>query len=564
MSNAPDAANQLVTIGQLRRSQVAALARMRLQTFINWRRRSHGRVELASRVITGLWMGGFVVAGGIGIVYGSYSAVAHNEPMAFHAIFWPIFFFWQLFPLLATAFAPVFDASSLLRFPAPFSSFVALSLAYGCADPAALAGIFWLLCVAAGVGTASASLLPTIIPALVLFAGVNLVLGRAVFAWLEKWLAKRRAREIIGILFIFLILGLQLIGPVAERWSNRDRATVSAVQMLSPIERVLPPGFAAQAVTGAAIGDFGQAAAAWAALAGYGIFFSFFLLWRLRQQFRGEAFGESAGEATPAGKQIVAISTSPWFGLRGVSGATAAVLDKEVRYLMRSGPILFSMIIPVFVLAIFRISPARGGGDALFLSRVATLAFPIGSAYALLVLTNLIYNCLGIEGCGIQFYLMAPVDFRAVLKGKNLAYASLLAVETTIVWIGASVLYGPPSLPIWTATIAALAFGLLVNLTAGNLLSIYFPKKYDFSIFGRQRASPVALWTSLGIQASAIAVAASAFITGYLLHRSWFPAVELGILAMIAAVVYRLVLERAARVALGRRETLLAELCRAV
>lgn len=295
-----------------------------------------------------------------------------------------------------------------------------------------------------------------------------------------------------------------------------------------------------------------------AALAAYGVAFACLLIWRLRQQYHGEIFGESAARESSSQPQVLPAS----WELGGRSGPVAAVFEKEVRYIMRSGPILFSMIIPVVVLAIFRISPAHAANDARFYSRLSAMAFPVGAVYALLVLTNLIYNCFGIEGCGIQFYLMAPVDFRPILIGKNLAYAALLGAETILVWIGASVLYGMPSAPVVVATLAALAFGMQVNLAAGNLFSIYFPQKNDFTVFGRQRASPVALWASLGIQAVLVMLAASIFIGAYVSHQLWMAALVLAILAAIAAVVYRLALIRAARVAISRRETFLAELCR--
>ena len=57
--------------------------------------------------------------------------------------------------------------------------------------------------------------------------------------------------------------------------------------------------------------------------------------------------------------------------------------------------------------------------------------------------------------------------------------------------------YGPPAPGIALATLAGLLFAAPVNLAAGNLLSIYSPKKLDYSTFGRQRASQTTVLVSL-------------------------------------------------------------------
>ena len=118
-----------------------------------------------------------------------------------------------------------------------------------------------------------------------------------------------------------------------------------------------------------------------------------------------------------------------------------------------------------------------------------TWPFPSAAAYTLLMLTNLVYNSFGGDAGGIQFFYASPVSFREIVLAKNLAHASILAVETLVAWIAVSYLYGRPGLDVTFATLAGLLFAAPVNFSAGNLLSIYSPKKLDYSAFGRQRAS---------------------------------------------------------------------------
>ncbi len=110
---------------------------------------------------------------------------------------------------------------------------------------------------------------------------------------------------------------------------------------------------------------------------------------------------------------------------------------------------LFTLIAPILVLFIFRartsvVHHAAKGALMPGSSNIMAFIFPIGAAYTLLVLTNFIYNCLGTEGPGIQFYFAAPIEFQAVLLGKNLAYCVVLLFDIVVVWVGVCFLYQVP------------------------------------------------------------------------------------------------------------------------
>ena len=93
------------------REQLAAIARVRWQLFVNSLRTLHGRLELVSHIFITL---GFA-AGGIGglaaSTVGAYYLVSSGKTEWLAAILWPIFLFWQLFPVVATAFTDNFDTS---------------------------------------------------------------------------------------------------------------------------------------------------------------------------------------------------------------------------------------------------------------------------------------------------------------------------------------------------------------------------------------------------------------------------------------------------------------------
>ena len=66
-------------------------------------------------------------------------------------LLWPIFFFWQFFPVVATAFTEKVDSSNLLRFPLTFPSYFLIRIAYGSLDPATVVASLWLLGMAIGI-----------------------------------------------------------------------------------------------------------------------------------------------------------------------------------------------------------------------------------------------------------------------------------------------------------------------------------------------------------------------------------------------------------------------------
>jgi ABC-2 type transport system permease protein len=181
----------------------------------------------------------------------------------------------------------------------------------------------------------------------------------------------------------------------------------------------------------------------------------------------------------------------------------------------------------------------------------------------MLVLTNLAYNNFGGDAGGIQFFYASPVSFREIVLAKNLTQIGILLIETVLAWIGVSLLYGRPALGVVIAALAGLLFAAPVNFSAGNLLSIYSPKKLDYSKFGRQRASHVTVLISFGVQIFVVSVGVGAFWLARHYGNFWIATIILLSLAAVSISVYWMILSRIDHVAQARRETLVTELCRA-
>ena len=543
------------------RGQFSAIARVRWQLFVNSLRTIRGRMEVVARgfIFFGFGMGAII--GSLGLGFSAWYFVSSGRVDWLPLLLWPVFLFWQLFPVMASAFTENVDSSNLLRFPLTFPCYFLIRIAYGSLDPSTAMGSLWLLGMAIGIACASPALFVSAAPVLLLFAIFNILLARMFFTWVERWLAQRKTREIFGVLFLFMVIGVQFIGPFIRHFGSRSQPAVSRVVAETlPVERLLPPGLAAQSIAHFLRAEYALAFGSIALLCAYTLAVLWLLNLRLRAQYRGENLSEAvARTAAPGAQHEIQLG----WNFPGVSGPVSAGLEKEIHYLPRSGPMLFTLLMPVVVLLIFRFSSGKTDSAGGLLGHASDLAFPVGAAYTLLILTNLVYNSFGADAAGIQFYFVSPVRFREILLGKNLAHCLVLVVEMMLVWAGACLLYRPPSFAVLLATISGVLFALVVNLTAGNLFSVYTPKKVDLATLGRQRASQVTALASLGIQAVVLGLCAFAILVARAYHHIWFAAIIFIALAAVASAIYFLVLNRIDAIALQRREAMIAELCRA-
>ena len=542
------------------RAQFAAIARLRWQLLSNSLRTIRGRMELVSRMAIGFAFFMFGLGGSVGFGLAAYFLVSQGHSEALALLLWAAFVFWQGFPVMASAFTENVESSNLLRFPLPYSLYFLIRVAYGTLDPAAIVGSLWLLGMLFGVTVANPGLFPWTATVLLVFAVFNILLCQTIFSWIERWLAQRRTREILTLIFFLLMISFQLLGPMINHFSKKkSRPQMSYVtQGLIPIQRVLPPGIGATAIARMSSGALPASLGYFALLCGYVAAAVALLHLRLSTQYRGENLSEAAAVSASPRDQSLRLG----WNLPGFSAPVAAVFEKEIRYLFRSsGQTLLTFIMPIFALLIFRFGAMNSVRH--MMGDLPNRAFPAVVGYTFMMLNNLAYNNFGGDGGGIQFFLTSPVSFREIVLGKNLTHASILMAETAVAWIAVNFLYGPPSLEVIIATLAGLAYFAPLNFSVGNLLSLYAPKKLDYSSLGRQRPSQMSALISLGVLILFAGVGAGIFWIARYYWNAWIASLFLLGLAGISFPVYLTVLNRVDGLALTRRETLITALSRA-
>ena len=116
-------------------------------------------LDLVSRIFLGIFLVAGGVGGAVGLAAAAWFLILEGNTERLGALLWPVFLFWQLFPLTATAFTQNLDSASLLRAPLSYRTYFLIRLGYGSLDPATTVSSLWLLGIVIGVGAARQRLL---------------------------------------------------------------------------------------------------------------------------------------------------------------------------------------------------------------------------------------------------------------------------------------------------------------------------------------------------------------------------------------------------------------------
>jgi len=533
-------------------TQIRLVAGVRWRILRNGLRKESNRFDLIGLIFVGILSAFFVFGLCFAFFAGAYNFLSGSHFGWFSLLFWGIFVFWQLFPIFAAGFGAGFEFRTLLRFPLNLTSFYLISLAYGLADFSALACVCWLFSMTLGAAAARLAVLPGMLLVVVLFLLLNVTLERLIGSWLERLLSRRRARELFFALFILSMVSLNLIEPFMRRYGAILRPLA---QRIVPYLSWLPPSLAGKAIATAAQAHFGGFVLGFAGLLIYAAVFSGFLWARFAKQYRGEELSETAAPARVAARAAAKVDDAPDH-LSALSPQVAAIFRKEFRFSC------FSLIVPPMMMLIFssQLAGARPRGSEFHVS--SEMLFPGIMAYLVLILMAPAYNCFAFEGRGIQTYFMAPVRFREVFLGKNLMLLSVLAVEMILSLAMLAWRLGLPSPPVFVATLAAIVFAVVGQLSLANWSSLNFPRKLEFGQIRGQRQSGMAVLIAFGAQLLFGGASAVILFGGRLMENHWLPAEAFTLLAAAAVAGYHASLDGLSRVAEEKKEVLIEALSR--
>jgi len=538
------------------RVQYAALARMRWCAVKHAVRSTRGAFEFGAQAVLFIMFASIGLGMAFGLGAGAHAIVSNNDWKFLPILFWIVLLLWQILPVVMASYQQQFDMNGLLRFPVSFSTFCVLHLIFGFVDASTIVGGLCCLGIWAGIALARPDLAAWSALGIGVFGMFNVLLARAILAWLDRWLAKRKSREIITALFFLLILSMNIFNPAFHRqgksgpvnpayWSESLRW----VKRANAVQRWLPPGLAARSIHSGAI-QHPLRAAEGLGLAGLYLLAAAGVLGiRLGAEYRGESLGEA-----PSRKKAEK-RTGPW--LLDGSGPIAAVVEKEIRLLMRALPLLYALGAPLIMVFLF--SGVYRNKSSAHLPIVMLVCL----AYGLVGFTQLLYNNMGTEGAGVQFLFISPTPIRTVVLAKNLFHTALFALESLLICLIAGWRFGLPTPVALAAMLAWLLFAVPVHLAAGNIFSLIMPYRINMGRIGRQSGSQANALLSLGIQVGVLGLGAGVFFLCAFFKELWLAVPIFILLAAGAAFGWMRVLANVDRLANDRREELMSRLVKA-
>ncbi len=540
--------------------QIRIVSQLRWRVLRNSLRKKSRRLDLLGVIISSVV--GTVFVSGISIAFfaGTRALLVNHLEKYLGLLFLALFLWWQVFPVLIAGFSPQFEFRTLLRFPLRQFAFYLIALAYGLADTAAIAAVIWMLAIVAASLTTLPSAAPVMLVSCLLFIALNVTIERLVGAWLEKLLAKRRSREIFFAIFIFSMVSLQFLNPLMQKYGNQIKPIV---RRILPYLWLLPSAFAGDAVAHFIDHQWGLAFLKLVGLSIYVLFFSALLWRRYCKLFAGEELGESVAPSISSRRTAVRDSGSGGRGLFSfLPPQILAVLSKEISYLRRSSFLFFSLFIPPIMVFYFSYIFSTIHSNSFKNAVTPDFFFPAMMAYLVLMLMGPSYNSFAYESRGIQTYFTSPVRFREVFLAKNLLTCLIMIFEVTIcaLLIGWRTKF--PSTPVLCATMAAVIFSIVGQLTIANWSSLSFPRKIEFGKMQGQRNSGMSVLILFAVQIVFGGVSAAILFSGRWTGNPWLPAEMFTVLAVVACAGYFAALNSFTAFAEKKKELLIDALCR--
>jgi len=559
------------------RAQLAAVAWLRWRIFINNFRAANKKRSTSSlvaiiilRIVGWTFFGSFFIVPIALCGYFGYASVSGDSPQYITYILWAVFAANCFLSINASPINAAFDLTTLLRFPLSFPRYLLVRLFFGLfAIPTIVANLS-LASAAIGIGIADPELFLWAALVIGIFALHTVFFLRMIFAWIDRWLATRRAREIFGGIVLFVSLGFQFlfVGGTPHRHASRFAPILRLLRPLRPFAHYLPPSLAADAIRSNWNHAFAPSLARLLGLIAFALLFLAIFALRLKKEFCGENLSESApraakpsalsplgAQSTAARSQLVGSSLGETKSTRPLSPTISACLQKELIYLRRSGAQLYSLITPIFL--VFIITRRNATLDH------TTWLLPSAVSYILITLLANLYNILGADAAGFNFYLLAPIRLRDVIVAKNLVSVALIAFEVLVACVAVTLIQGSiPALDMIFATLTWSAFALLTNLAVGNLRSILAPMRFEL---GKVRRAPMAkggALLTLGVLFGSLFVGIPIMALCNWFNLLWL-ATAIFLLFDIAALTgYLIILARVDTLALSHRDELMEALCK--
>ena len=538
--------------------------------FLLFARRLSGRGWLSGGLAL-LMVAGLAVGLGVGsyLVFAAVPAVATNR-------IWRAFFlglysfligvFWVLWPLVAAQVDEAYELGRYLHYPVRPARLYLIQTAVGLAEPSVI--FFYPALLGAGLGLAR-TLAPGAFATaglMVCFALMNVAVGRALLSLFLNVMRSRRSAEILLAAFGGALGVAALLPAVDASWlfSQLGSMATASPEDLGEILRATgavtytPPGWLAYGLRAAAMGHTATAAGTALGMITVGAVAWLAGLVLLKRFYRGgrDLFGASRtpGATSPA-------PPTPGWRLPGLSAATSAVFQKELRTMTSNPKGRMVFAVPFFLLILLKVVGAPQLLQYLWGPTWAATLVAFLGLYVLAVSAGQLFVAgFGYDGQGVRLVFLTPAPPDAWLRGRNLAQATFATAQVLGLALAVFGLLPGARAAGLALPILGFPFGLVVLLAVGNLVAARHPQRYHLSLARRDRPRGAAALAVIGglavVSLTTLGALSLAALAGLPAPATLAP------LPVVGALVYRLALPLATRWTSLRREQIISAIAR--
>jgi hypothetical protein len=384
---------------------------------------------------------------------------------------------WATLPL-SIGSSRQFDPGNLLLYPISLRKLFAVDFVSELASLQSVFAIPAITAMGVGAGLAQGRLAGGILIAL-----VAVLFGMALSKWISASVGSllRRKQTRAETLLALIGVGAGLAGAMFGQVAPVLFRHAESVSML----RWTPPGAIAYALThglrdGHALGYM----LALVVVSSYALGLVAISYWLSRRAIVG---GGRRRRVRVKSKTVFTPNYTGW-QIPLLPPAVSAILEKELRYLMRNAQVRMMTLMPLLLIVVRLMNGRRFdrvgsatpnfGGD--FYKYTEGLMATVGVLYVFMILSGLFCNQFAFERGGMRTFILSPVRRRSILIGKNLAISTLALIFSGGLLLVNELVFRDLSLnAVLFVALSWIIFAPLMSVM-GNSLSMRFPKPMKF------------------------------------------------------------------------------------
>ena len=488
----------------------------------------------------------FLLVTSIAFGFGTAAILHAGKPARIEFLLWGVFLFWQLVPLLFEGFSPSLNFREVARYPISFRLYFLLNAAYGLSDPAAIAGLLWLLSIWLGIVFVRPEWALPAAGLFLVFAVFNVLFNRIVVGIFERFQSTRKGRETVVAVLLLLMFVPQMFNLMVNGFIKvHFHLPPWTFVAIETIRHVSPPGLVTEALAPRETGVLLPLAL----MLAYPVLAALVQFRQLRAIYQGEVYAEKFRVQRE-------LKVKPGWRLPGMDESVSAIVEKELRYIRQNSRLLVTLVYPLLMLGFILVG---GPAKRFFSLQSGGNLLGVFAGVLALSVSNMSYNTFGMDREGFGRWLLSPLPLQKVIRSKNLAQGALMCV----IFLAATVTIltvGHVPLDKLVAVTAGFLSILVIQLGAGSLLSVYWPKRIEFTQMSSRMVSSASGLASLLIILPVAAINAVVIFATVYLHLSWLPLVASLVGLAVSLKIYSLLVNWAVRHAEEHLEEIASQL----